>query len=199
MAGHFLQMRKKRVVLILLLLAISFVLCGCISQPYTEQVIKVNGDANVTPDSPNSSNVDNNRDESNNRVLYVSGAVQTDGYITIPSICDYKTLFELVGVTDYTLMPEDVTKLIEDNVGSYIANFTCDGVDYVSVNVNGGHIIARLNIDGIDLTVVNKIADYIEVNGVITNRNQLRLALGDDYENNYYKFYIGKLDYAQAS
>lgn len=192
-------MKKKRVALILLLLAIVVVLCSCIPQPFVEQVIKVNGDTNVNPNETNSSVSNGDRDGTNDRVLYVSGAVQTDGYITIPQICDYKTLLSIVGITDYTVLPEDLTKLIDCNVDVYIANFTYDRVEYFSVNVNSEYIVARLSIDGVDSAIVNKLADYIEVNGAIANRNQLKLALGDDYADNYYKFYIGKLDYAQSS
>ena len=181
-----------------LFLLIAFVLCGCVPQPYVEQVIKTNGGAIDKPSDPNSSNVDE-RDEIGSRILYVSGAVMTDGYVTIPQICDYKTLFDIVGVTEFTSMPQDLSKLIEDNQDSYIANFTYDGVNYTSVNVNSVYVTARLSIDGVASAIVDKLADYIEAYGAITNRNQLKLALGDDYENNYYKFYIGKLDYAQSS
>ena len=74
-----------------------------------------------------------------------------------------------------------------------------DGTEYFSVNVNGGLILTRSRIDGIEADIINKLADYIETNGKITNRNMLKTALGDDYEDNYYKFYIDIDDYAQNS
>lgn len=194
-------MTKKINVLILLLLFVSLILCGCISQPLQEQVIETNTNTNFddTNYNANTSNPTNTDDDSAKRTLYVSGAVQTDGYVTIPQLCDYKTVLEIVGLTECSLMPEDVTRLVDEGIDHWFVDYTYDGINYLSVNVNGVYVITRATIEGLDPLIVNKLADYIEAYGTITNRDQLRLALGDCYESNYYKFYIDQLDYAQGN
>lgn len=189
MAGcFFTQMKNRLFATISLLIIILLILCGCFSQPYVEQTITSNKDVNQhdKPAIPT-------------RTLYVSGAVQVDGFVTVPQICDYKTVLDIVGVTDYSVLPVDITSPIGAYVDALIINYSYNGASYSSVNVNGALVTSRLSIDGVDDSVVNKLADYIQSNGIIVNRNQLKLALSDDYDDNYYKFYIDRLDYAQDS
>lgn len=181
---------KKSICLILLLCLTCTFAGACFPRPFVEQIISVKIDSDKADDSD---------DETNVRMLYVSGAVVRDGYVAVPQICDYKMLLETVGIAEQAKLPEDIFRLIAPNIDRYIADFMREGVAYSSVNVNGAGVLARREIDGVDFAVVNKLADYIEKNGAITNRNKLKLALGDDYDENYFKFYIDKLDYAQDS
>lgn len=150
----------------------------------------------IDSDSNSSNGNQQNKPTVATRKLYVSGAVQNDGYITVPQVCDYKTALQIAVITEYSVMPSNLTTLISVNLDSIIVGFRCNGKAYYSVNVNGGYVKSRLPIDGIDGKIVNKLADYIEANGIITNRNQLRLALDGDYADNYYKFFIDVADYA---
>ena len=162
-----------------MLFVLALVLCGCISTPFAEQVIPTDTKPNETT-----------------RKIYISGAVENDGYITVPQLCDYERAMEVAGFTDYSVMPSNPTSVIVPNVDRLIVGFVCDGLEYDSVNVNGGLIKQRARVDGVDDVIVAKLADYIETNGVIANRDMLRVALGDDYKDNYYKFYIDIDDYA---
>lgn len=185
-------MTKRMITTIILLIAMCFILCGCIPRPYAEQLISKNENTSIGDvDKPS-------QDEPilSERTLYVSGAVQKDGFIVIPQICDYKTALGIAGVTSFSVMPSNPTSPISVDLDVLIVDFTIDGVVYSSVNVNGAAVALRLSIDGVDDEVVIKLADYIEVNGKITNRSILRLALSDDYDDNYYKFYIDLDDYA---
>lgn len=179
-------MIKKTITTIIILLVIALGLCGCIPQPYAEREIS-------------SSSNDGKQDKPTvpTRTLYVSGAVQTDGYVTVPQICDYQQLLDIVGVTDNSVLPGNLSTIILSNVDTVILDFYCEDEAFSSVNVNGYFVTTRLLVDGVEETVINKLADYIEANGKITNRTKLLIALGDDYADNYYKFYIEISDYAQ--
>ena len=130
--------------------------------------------------------------------IYLSGAVERDGYYKVQSGTTYYELFQLAGVLDETVLPSFCSNLIDSSTSFVWLDFY-DGQQHLnSVNVNGKLIEYRLEIDGISPDVVNKIADYIEQNGKVHNRQQLRNALGSDYEDNYYKFYITQDDYEKV-
>lgn len=166
-------------------------MCGCFPQPFAEVV--------VSRGNGSTSDGNNNQDKPviQTRRLYVSGAVTNDGYVEVPQICDYKTVLETVGIVDYSVLPTNLSDSIPGKNESLIINFYQDGRICYSVNVNGLFVTSRLSVDGVDSDIINKIADYIQNNGVIKNRSQLKLALGDDYDENFYKFYIDETDYAQ--
>ena len=173
-------MRTKLTAIILILLVFAFALCGCFNSPYAEQVIT---DVDTKPTDFT-------------RKLYVSGAVANDGYITVPQLCDYKKALTAAGLTDYSFVRVDLNKNLPVDIICLIVDFTYDGVVCPSVNVNGGYVTLRSEVAGGAPSVVNRLADYIESHGVITNRDALKQALGDDYADNYYKFYIDINDYA---
>lgn len=176
-------MTKRFAAIFIILLAVALASCGCIPTPFAEQTIESGGKSNIPSGEPT-------------RKIYVSGAVIHDGYLTLPQICDYKTLLEKAGVTAYTAIPIDgLSSAIPEALDSVIFGFVLNGVTYPCVNVNGAAVKLRLEIDGVDEYVVDKLADYVELNGKITNRDSLALALGDDYDGNYYKFYIDIDDY----
>lgn len=183
-------MTKRLTATIVLIFSVTLLLCGCLSQPFAEVTLNSNPSdtqtvekGNVQPSIPT-------------RKLYVSGAVLNDGYIDAPNLCDYKTVLEIVGITDYTVIPNGYFALVSVDTDSVIFEFLNDGVQYCSVNVNGLLVSLRMEADGVDYAIINKLADYIEANGKITNRSALKSALGEDYADNYYKFYIDVEDYA---
>lgn len=182
-------MIKRYVAIFIILIVTAFSLCACFSQPFKEVAV-----------IPNTSDADFDNSGSKpsvtTRTLYVSGAVLNDGFITIPQLCDYKTALEIAGVTDFSVISNNLTAPISVSCDSVIIGFKIDGKEFRSVNVNGGFVALGQSVDGVENAVINKLADYIETNGKITNRKALKLALGDDYGDNYYKFYIDVNDYA---
>ena len=174
------------------MLVLAVALCGCIPQPFAEQIITP---PNNMP--ANNTNKPNKVEPSvATRKLYVSGAVQNDGYIELPQLCDYKTALEAAGLLDCSAISSNFTSLIAADVDRLIVDFKTDGVLHSSIDVNGYLVTLNMHIDGIEDSVVSKLSQYIEVNGKICNRSQLMTALGDDYADNYYKFYIDIYDYA---
>lgn len=176
----------KRISALMLMFAVAlFALCGCIAQPYAKQIITVNKhNGNTVGDEPVA------------RQLYVSGAVERDGFITVPTVCEYKTVFDAVGILTYSAVPANVREFVNSNADEYIVGFVFNNVAYEAINVNGSMVTSRYDVEGVDSRVVSKLADYIETYGKVTNREQLKLALGGDYKDNYYKFYIAVTDYA---
>lgn len=179
----------RKAVFALTLAVVLLVLCGCVYPPYAKQVIQAGNNAS---DKPNS---DVNT-PATTRKLYVSGAVERDGFIDIPLVTDYKTVLETVGSLPCTAIPANANTLIGAQTQSFIVDFVCDGRVCASVNVNSGYVLNRVTVDGVSGVVIDKLADYILSNGAIHNRSQLKLALGYDYADNFYKFYIDAADYA---
>lgn len=179
----------KRLKLFLTALILLAVLCGC-TPPLAELHIPVSGNADIPP-QVNQGNL--------MRKIYVSGAVENDGYINVPQICDYNTLLQIAGALPCAYMRNDVTAFVPEDLNVYIVDYVICGVRYYSHNVNSLSVKYRLPIDGVDGSVVDKLADYIDINGAVSNRQQLKDALGDDYLDNYYKFFIEEQDYAQDS
>ena len=168
-------MRNVARVSALLIVACLF-LCCC-SAPYAERA--------VTSKSPTYFDI------------YVSGAVEKDGCFSVIAGSDYGSLLTLAGTLDgLSAVPDYISRFVTPSFSEVIVGYVLDGVTYDSVNVNGALIIARLPVDNVEYRIVNKLADYLETYGTVTNRDILRKALGSDYESSYYKFFISRQDYA---
>lgn len=167
---------KKSVLAILLIALLS--LCGC-SMPLKPAQI------------PSNSN-----EKTSTCTVYVSGAVANDGYVTVNIGSDYYALLTQAGLLGCSAMVENSSNVIKGDVTQLIVNYIQNNRTYYSVNVNGAAVTYRLGAENISSNVINKLADYIEANGIISNRGELSAALGDDYNDNYYKFFIDEQDYA---
>ncbi len=174
--GDFLQMTKNVAMITALLTVACSILCCC-SATYVER--------DVISQAPTYYDI------------YVSGAVENDGCFSLIAGSDYATLYDCAGVIDgVSALPDNLSGFITSYNLEVIVDYTEGNAVYNSVNVNGALIIARIPIPNVEYRVVNKLADFLESNGTITNRDILRQALGDDYEDNYYKFFISRQDYA---
>lgn len=167
----------KRSVLIILLIALV-ALCGC-SMPLKPV---------QTPS--------NTIDKTSKYTVYVSGAVVNDGYITVDAGSDYYSLLDKAGLLDCSAMIEYSSSTVNGNITEIIVNYKQGNRTFYSVNVNGTAVVYKLSVENVSASVVNKLANYIEFHGFINNRDELYDALGDDYADNYYKFFIDIQDYA---
>ena len=172
MVGFFLQMKNK--FLIVLLSIVILCLSAC-SPRAPEDVGEPGGEVLHT--------------------LYICGAVETDGYFQIASGNDYFFAINQAVLLPQGVYPDYVYRIVDGQIATVIVPFHVDGVKYDSINVNGMFVLARLPVDGVDEQVINALADYIEQNGKISNRNEMKLALGNFYNDNYYKFYVSEGDY----
>ncbi|MCM1194522.1 MAG: hypothetical protein NC099_03425 [Corallococcus sp.] len=134
--------------------------------------------------------------ESKTFTVYVSGAVEHDGYFTAESGSSLYAILSQAGILEESVLPSDSPSVINGDVEIIIVDFYADGARHSSVNVNGEDVILRLPNEYVSRQVIDKLACYIERNGAISNRDELEEALGDDYGDNYYKFFIDETDYA---
>ena len=129
--------------------------------------------------------------------VYVCGAVANEGYYEVPEGTDYGAVVEMAGLLPQTYFVQNPQTLVTENLVLPLQWY--DGATERScVNVNGGYVEMRREIDGISQEVINKIADYIEENGKITDKTLLKEILGDDYADNFYKFFVRADDYEKV-
>ncbi|MCM1289302.1 MAG: hypothetical protein NC132_01430 [Corallococcus sp.] len=171
---------KKRIILILLL-TLCFVFSGCAQKmsPFKEH----EADAKM----PRKFKV------------YVCGAVEREGFVEVEEGADYDAVIALAGIIPQTVYPTNPRLLVKED-GEVLTLQYYDGSSYRDcVNLNGGYIQYRLKVDGIDIDIINRIADYYDTHGKITDRNLLKDILGEDYQDNYYKFFVNVQDYEKVS
>ena len=126
--------------------------------------------------------------------VYVCGAVRVEGYVEVETGSTYLDAIAQAGLLAQSYLPDFVGSLVvADSV--VVVGFAQYGVNYQSVNVNGTYVKHRMPVDGVPFAVINKIADYIDKYGKVTNKEQLKIILGDDYADNYYKFFVAEGDY----
>lgn len=167
----------------LALVIILILLCTCLG-----------GCTDISPFKTVSSNA---KTEKSFRV-YVCGAVANEGYVTVSEGSDYNALLNAAGILPQTYLRQNPETIVTETTG-VVAFAWFDGFQARScVNVNGGYVTMRIDIDGIDPSVINKIADYIELHGKITDKTLLQEILGNDYEQNFYKFFVSVDDYEKV-
>ena len=130
--------------------------------------------------------------------IYICGAVEREGYYEVEVGTDYSDVLSLAGILPQSVFPILDSSYVDGNITSIVVNYYDGETVYDSINANSALIAARMPIDGLSESIVNKIADYIELHGKIANKEKLKLALGDDYTDNYYKFFIKENDYEEA-
>ena len=127
--------------------------------------------------------------------IYVCGAVEREGYYYAKVGADYVAVLNLAGLLPESILPTLSSSYVDGKITLIIVNYYDGETARISINANSESIVRRMPVNGLSDSVVNKIADYIEAHGKLTNKSQLKLALGDDYEANYYKLYIAEKDY----
>lgn len=179
MAGLFVAMKARSGIAVIFLLTLCVTLCGC-SVSFPLQGIEIPIQPQVT------------------YRIYVSGAVERDGYYEVSAETSYVSLFQLAGLLPETVLPEFYTNLIDGNITKIILDYYDGEAVRYSINVNSPLIANRIPVKGLSQDVIDKLADYIDQYGAIRNRQQLSEALGDDYADNYYRLYIAEEDYEKV-
>lgn len=170
-------MRKLTAFLLVVLL---LMLVGCkIDQPLDDQQLPGN----------------NNDNQLN---IYVCGAVQNEGYISVEIGADYFAVVNKAGILPQSKMPDFGDQLVDKNRLVVVVGYIENGISYDCINVNGPLVTRRTSIKNVDDAVVDILADFIENNGEIHNRKMLKLALGDFYQDNFYKFFVHEDSYEKA-
>lgn len=172
---NYLQMKRLMVLLVILAVATSLVGCRDEMSPVGDKPI--NGGTNRTVS------------------IYVDGAVENPGYYDVAVGTDVQTAVLTKAVLSMSgALPNDGHAAVK-NGDSVIVGFVDGNGRYNSVNANSAFVKARMDVDGVSADVVDRLASYLETHGKVQNRTELRAALGDYYEDNYYKFYVSEVDY----
>ena len=130
--------------------------------------------------------------------VYVCGAVAVESYVEVPEGADYSMLVEKAGRIAVTYFVQNPQTLVTADTKVLLLNWFDGGKAVDCVNVNGGYVTMRQPIEGIAPEIINKIADYIEEHGKITDKVVLKEVLGQDYDNNFYKFFVSVDDYEKV-
>ena len=178
MAGLFCAMKTRLIATVILFIVIGTTLCSCdtLGAPLGEVEV---------PNQPQTEKVR----------IYVCGAVEREGYYYAEVGTDYISVLRLAGLLPESILPMLSSSYVDGKITQIIVNYYDGKTMRISINANSVLIVKRVPVNGLDENVVNKIADYIETYGKLTNKNQLKLALGDDYDANFYKLYIPEKDY----
>ena len=182
MAGLFAVMKVRFTTTVILFLFVSVVLCGCdeiFASPF--------GNVNV-PDQPSKS-----------FSFYVCGAVEREGYVEVAAGSSYDVAIRLAGLLPESVLPSYAATTVNGDFTQIILNYYDGETVRDSINANSILIVWRWHVDGISDEIVNKLADYIDEYGKISNRQRLADALGCDYLDNYYKFFVAEEDYEESN
>ena len=137
--------------------------------------------------------------DTNHFRVYVCGAVENEGYVEVAEGADFSALAEMAGMLSQTYFSQNPQTLVTETTKVLSLDWFDGKTVHSCINVNGGYVTMRYPVDGVDPAVINKIADYLEQNGKITDRSLLREILGDDYADNFYKFFVSVDDYEKVS
>ena len=131
--------------------------------------------------------------------FYVCGAVEREGYVNVVAGNSYDTAIRLAGLLPESVLPGYAATTVNGDFTQIVLSYydgekVCD-----SINANSLLIANRLSVNAISDEIVNKLADYIDLHGKISNKQCLAEALGDDYQSNYYKFFVAEKDYEEGN
>lgn len=130
--------------------------------------------------------------------VYVCGAVENEGYINIFEGTDYQSLIFEAGYISQTIMPKTPYAVVNESVSVLVLNYFDGQKECYCINVNGAVVLDKLPCENISPQVIEKLHNYIVANGKITDRTQLKQILGNDYQDNFYKFFVSESDYEKV-
>ena len=131
--------------------------------------------------------------------VYVCGAVAQEGYVEICEGADYFQLVCLAGYIPQTVTPSN-PHLVVNGITSLIVRYFDGEKPCYCTNVNGQAVSERQEIENVSAQTVDKIATYLQTHGKITDKTQLQNILTpDEYQNNFYKFYVSETDFEKGS
>ncbi len=131
--------------------------------------------------------------------VYVCGAIANEGFVEISEGTDYRQLVYMAGYIPQTVMPNTPYAVVSRKTETFILRYY-DGAKFCyCTNINGAAVKDRLEIENVSTEVVDKIANYLEKYGKITDKTQLKYILNEEeYQNSYYKFFVSREDYEKV-
>ncbi len=130
--------------------------------------------------------------------VYVCGAVENEGYVTVEAGETYLTVLELAGILPQSVVPQLHTYPVDGSVTELIVNYSDGEQIYDCINADNLLIAERLGVEGLPTEIVELLADYIAEFGAFHNKQQLKTALGEYAEEYHYRFFISEENYEKA-
>lgn len=129
--------------------------------------------------------------------LYVSGAVERDGFYQAEAGVSYDEIFQKAGLLPQSVLPV-YSAAVDGSISAIVIDYYDEGKVCSCINANSEIVALRFPVDGVSQQAVERIADYLEQHGKIHNKFQLKIALGDLYDECGYKFFVAMEDYEAA-
>ena len=126
--------------------------------------------------------------------VYVCGAVENSGYYFCRVGDTHISVVQKAGILPQSYLSSDLYETkITKNTTSILVNYVNDGQRAFAINVN---TTLTTLFDGVFTSdqVQNLMTAKVQL-GTITNLQQLKPYLGDDYFLMYYKLYVDEVDY----
>ena len=114
--------------------------------------------------------------------VYVFGAVQNEGYVTVAEGADYNALLAEAGALPQTAWPAFPFTLVTEDTSFLAVQYVEGGKTYPCVNANGPIVTLRLPVENVERC------------GKVKNKEMLEEILGE-YAQHSYKFFISEADY----
>ena len=131
--------------------------------------------------------------------VYVCGAVENEGYYEVLEGAIYLDAIVKAGLLQCSRLTDLANKRVDRQQSTVVVQYVEDGKVRYCYDVNWEYFSLRLPMEGLSPSVVDKIADYLETRGKITNKAVLLEILGaEDYAEYHYKLYIAEADFEEA-
>lgn len=131
--------------------------------------------------------------------VYICGAVQTEGYYIVMQGTTIGDAIAYAGILPQTVLPPNAQDQVQSNC-QIIVQYYQDDTFCDTINVNGIYVKNNLTVTNISADVIEKLHNYYTENGAITSKQILKQILTDEqYQQNFYKFFVAEEDYAKAN
>ena len=166
---------KRLSATVIFLFVLCVLLAGCVYMPYRGRNIEDNSAETFT--------------------VYVCGAVEREGYVTVEAGTSCVDTVKLAGLLPQSILSVYYTDTVTESLKELVVNYADGGKICYCINANSPLIPLHIPIDGLPTEVTELLADYIDRNGAIRNKRQLKSALGEYAEDFHYRFFIAEQDY----
>ncbi len=130
--------------------------------------------------------------------VYVCGAVENEGYVDIFEGTDYQSLILSAGYIPQMVMPKTPYAVVREDVSTVVLNYFDGQKECYCINLNGAVVSDNLPCENVSPQVIEKLHNYVVANGKISDRALLKQILGNDYQDNFYKFFVSESDYEKV-
>lgn len=189
-------MKRLLAIICILLFAVT-VLCACDNSFAQKSQMQGDGFFQPTTSPYQSQNIPNKTDAT--FTVYVCGAVANEGYYVVAQGSTVADAIALAGILPQSIFPTNSQSFVQSNC-QIVVRYHENGTNFDCINLNGIYVQHNLPTQNVDESVIAKLNAYYLQNGTITSKQILQQILTEqEYQQNYYKFYVQESDYETAN